>query len=236
MVLDFLGFLRKIFPWFIRYYNRLELHGVHNLPKEGSAIIAANHSGGLDYDNFCLMSALEHFKTKKKNRKRIWLCYHDIWASEDNIWGRFVRKFSPIPINLDGKGIPYDLVDVIVSKGELIAIMPEGCSASIKEGYLLWKFYPGVVKLHLRYKIPIIPTAMIGFSQVAPRYPSDYNPKKVPPWENERIFPFIIPKKLIIHFGEPISFENYYNRNMDKKTMNQLAQIIREKVKETINI
>lgn len=232
--------LRKVLPWFIRYYNRLEVKGIKNLPKIGSAIIAANHSGGLDLDNFCLMSALEHLKTNNKKRKRIWLCYHDIWASDDNIWGKFVSQFSPIPISLTGGGIPYDLVDKIVNRGEIIAIMPEGCSASLKDGYLLWKFYPGVIKLHLRYKIPIIPTAMIGFMDAAPRFPSNYHPEKIPLWEHERMIPFIFPRKLIIHFGKSISFKDYFDVNLykkiEKKTMYNLARIVRKKVKDTINI
>ena len=238
MVLDFLGLIKKIFPWFIRYYNRLEIHGIYNLPKNKSAIISPNHSGGLDLDNFCLMTALEHIKKTQtqETSKRIWLCYHDIWASNDNFWGKFVRKFSPIPINLEGKGIPYNLVDKLVEKNEIIAIMPEGCSASIRDGYLLWKFYPGVIRLHLRYKIPIIPTAMIGFMNAAPRFPSNYDPDKIPPWLKERFIPFIFPSKLIIHFGNSIWFEEYFNKEINKKTLYKLASIVRDKVKDIINV
>ena len=72
--------LRKLFPRFVRYYNRFEVRGVNNLPKKGSAIIAANHGGGFDWDNFCLMSALEQFKTDNSARKRIWLLFWDVWA------------------------------------------------------------------------------------------------------------------------------------------------------------
>ena len=130
-MIRFWEWLRKIFPWFVRYYNRLEIHGIENLPTSGSAIIAPNHSGGLDYDNFSLMSALDHFKSSDPRRRRIWLCYWDYWAIGDNIWSKWVQKFSPIPINLEGKGIPYRLVDKLVERGELMAIMPEGHSAAV---------------------------------------------------------------------------------------------------------
>ena len=162
-MIRFFDFLRKFFPWWMRVYHRLEIRGIENLPKEGSAVIAPNHSGSFDLDNFSIMSALEHFKTRNPARKRIWLCYWDKWAVEEPMWAPWVQKFSPIPINLQGKGIPFRLVDKIVQRGELIAIMPEGTSATIQEGYRIWKFYPGVIRLHLRYKIPIIPTACIGF-------------------------------------------------------------------------
>lgn len=234
--MNILQFLRRIFPWWVRHYNRLEVRGIINLPSKGSAIIAANHAGGFDYDNFCLMSALEQFKTDDPARKRIWLIYWDIWCVEEPFWAPWVQQFSPIPTSLTGKGIPYNLVDKLVSRGELISIMPEGHSASIKEGYRLWKFYPGAIRLHLRYKIPLIPTAIIGIVDGAPILSNTYNPNAVPPWENEKIFPFIFPKKIIIHFDKPVSFKEYFDRKVDKSTMYKLAAKLRQYVKKTISI
>lgn len=42
------------FQKFIRAYHRLEVYGVENIPKEKSAVIAANHSGAWDIDTFIL--------------------------------------------------------------------------------------------------------------------------------------------------------------------------------------
>ncbi|MFW9938910.1 MAG: lysophospholipid acyltransferase family protein [Candidatus Thorarchaeota archaeon] len=232
----FWDWIRKIFPWWMRYYNRFEVRGINNLPKEGSAIIALNHSGGLDLDNFCIMSALEQFKTDDPTRKRIWLCYWDKWSIGENLWAYWVQKFSPIPINLTGKGIPFNLVDKIIKRGELIAITPEGHSAALYEGYRLWKFYPGVIKLHLRYKIPIIPTASIGFVKAAPILTNHYNHRLIPPWERELMFPFIFPYKLIFHFGKGLMYEEYFNRNVSKEMMFNLAQDLRIKVKDMISL
>jgi len=235
-MIRFWEWLRNVFPWFARYYNRFELRGIENLPRTGSAIIAPNHSGGLDYDNFCLMSAFDHLKSSNPQRKRIWLCYWDYWAIGDNLWAKWVQKFSPIPINLEGKGIPYKLVDKIIEKGELIAIMPEGHSAAVYEGYRLWKFYPGVIKLHLHYKIPIIPTASIGFVKASPIMANRYNPGKIPPWSNELMIPFIFPNKLIIHFGRPLMYNNYFDRPVSKQEMYKLANNVRYEVKKLISI
>jgi len=234
--MNFLQFLRRLFPWFVRHYNRLEVRGIHNLPKKGSAVIAPNHSGGFDWDNFSLMSALDHFKTNNPARKRIWLCYWDVYSVETPIFAPWVQQFSPIPVSLTGKGIPYDLTDKIVKRGELMAIMPEGHSASIKEGYQLWKFYPGAIKLHLRYKIPLIPTAIIGMVRAAPIWGSDYNPKSVPPWESERFMPFVLPRKMIIHFGKPVFFDKYYDMDVDKATQYKLASELRKEARKVISI
>ncbi|MHA1147631.1 MAG: lysophospholipid acyltransferase family protein [Promethearchaeota archaeon] len=236
MVKRFSEWLRKFFPWWMRIYHKFEVRGIENLPKSGSAIIAPNHSGAFDLDNFTLMSALERYKINNPSRKRIWLCYWDEWSIGDNLWSHWVQKFSPIPISLTGGGIPWKLLDKIVEKGELIAIMPEGHSAALYEGYRLWKFYPGVIKLHLRYKIPIIPTASIGFVTKSPLYSNRYNPEKVPPWEAETVFPFIFPGKLFFHFGPPLMFEEYFDKDVNKETMTRLAKFVRQKVAEMITL
>ncbi|MBN2156950.1 MAG: 1-acyl-sn-glycerol-3-phosphate acyltransferase [Candidatus Lokiarchaeota archaeon] len=226
-------FLRKIIPWWARYYHRLKIKGIENLPTKGSAIITPNHSGSFDYDNFVTMSALEQFTTQDLTRKRIWLCYHDKWVYFSG-WGDLVQLFSPIPINLDGKGIPWRLTDFIVKKGELIAIMPEGHSACIWEGYKLWKFYPGVIRLHLRYKIPIIPTAMIGFVYAAPITSSLYIPQKMPPWTKEVMIPPVLPIRLKIVYGKQIEFAEYYEKEVSKQKMYELAGQVRKEVKKLI--
>lgn len=236
MVKRFGDWLRTIYPWWLRHYHRLEVRGIENLPKEGSAIIAPNHSGGLDVDNFTIMSALEHFKTANPARKRIWLCYWDKYSVESPPFSSWVQKFSPIPISVTGKGLPWSLIDKIVEKGELIAIMPEGHSAALYEGYRLWKFYPGVIKLHLKYKLPIIPTANIGFVTSIPFFSNQYNPEKVPPWEKEVLFPMPFPSKLIVHFGKPLYFKEHYDKEVNKATEFELARIVRQKVREMIAI
>lgn len=226
--------LRKFLPWWLRYYYRLQVSGIENLPKQHSAIIAGNHSGGFDLDNFAIMSALDHFSQLPQHRQRIWECYHDRWAVDEYIWARWVQRFSPIPINLDGKGFPYPLIDRIVQRNELLAIMPEGHSASVHEGYLLWKFYPGVIRLHLRYEIPIIPTAFIGFVTAAPIISTRYVPTMIPPWVDEvMIFPFF-PRQLQIHFGKPIDFREYYGQTLSKAKLYELASRVRDEMKTEI--
>lgn len=226
--------LRKIIPFWLRYYHRMQVTGISNLPKENSAIIAGNHSGGFDLDNFAIMSALEHFSHLPLHRRRIWECYHDRWAVDEYLWARLVQRFSPIPINLDGKGFPYPLIDRIVHRKELIAIMPEGHSASVHEGYLLWKFYPGVIRLHLRYEIPIIPTAFIGFITASPIVATRYVPEVVPPWKDEVMIAPLLPRRLGIHFGNQLEFHEYYGQSISKAKQYELAAIVREHVKKEI--
>lgn len=228
------NFLRKITPWWMKYYHRLELRGLDNFPKSSSAIIAGNHGGAFDYDNFGLMTAFETLPVDSHIRRRIWLLYDDRSVNNQNVWCDWVRKFTPIPVSLTKGGIPYRLLDRVVEKRDWIAIMPEGHSAAIYEGYRLWKFFPGVIRLHLRYKIPIIPTANIGFITAMQKIGQIYHPNQVPAFTNQIYSPLIIPTKLIIDFGPPISFPEFFNCEVDKATLYRLAAEVRKKVRNQI--
>ena len=239
------GFLRKAIPFTARYWNRLEIRGLNNIATPGSKLLAVNHGGGWDYDNFTIMSALDYVTTSNPARKHIWLYAWDKWCDStsgfEGAWSDIYRKFSAIPIHIEKKGkppIPWQMVANIVKKGELMVICPEGHSAALYEGYRLWRFYPGVIKIHLRYKVPILPTAMIGFVQSVPMLANRYNPDAVPPWEDERMLPFPIPfpwHKLIIHIGEPLSFPEYFGKEISKAKQFELANIVKEKVRGLIS-
>jgi 1-acyl-sn-glycerol-3-phosphate acyltransferase len=243
---SFYHFLRKGIPFVARYWNRLEIRGLDHITSPGSKLLAVNHGGGWDFDNFTIMSALDYVKTNNPARKRIWLYAWDKWCDSttgfEGAWSDIYRHFSAIPIHIEKKGkppIPWEMVSKIVNAGELMVICPEGHSAALYEGYRLWRFYPGVIKIHLKYQIPILPTAMIGFVQSVPMLANRYNPDAVPPWEDERMLPFPLPfpwHKLIIHIGEPLSFPEYYNKEISKAKQFELAKIVRNKVKELISI
>ena len=239
-------FLRGYYPFIAKYINRLEIRGLENIISPGSKLIAVNHGGGWDYDNFVLMSMLDHIKTQNPARKNIWLCVWDKWCDSnegiEGFWSDIYRRYSVIPIHIEKKGkppIPWDTMDKIVDRGEIIAICPEGHSAARYEGYRLWKFYPGVIKIHLKYKIPILPTALIGFVETIPILKNYYNANLIPPWEKEVIPPLPIPipwKKLFIHIGEPIYFDEYYDKVLSKATYFKLANVIKNKIADIISM
>lgn len=241
----FLKSFRKAIPFVGKYWNRYEIRGLEHIATKGSKLLAINHGGGWDYDNFLIMSALDHVKTSDPARKKIWLFAWDKWCDSttgfEGAWSNLYRQFSAIPIHIEKKGkppIPWNKIDEIVNRGELMVICPEGHSAALYEGYRCWTFYPGVIKIHLKYKIPILPTAHIGVIQALPMLSNRYNPDLVIPWTNEVMppLPIPLPMKIFLHIGEPIYFEDYYGKEVDKKTMFRLAGIVRQKVLDIIRL
>ncbi len=236
----FTKFFRRYIPFLARYWNHYEIRGLEHIASPGSKLLAINHGGGWDYDNFLIMSALDYVRSNNPARKRIWLFAWDKWCEStegfEGLWSNLYRPFTVIPIHVEKDGkkppIPWDLVDEIVERGELMVICPEGHSAARREGYRLWRFYPGVIKVHLRYQIPIIPTGHIGVLQALPMMRSSYDPSLVPPWTQEMPFPipFPLPHKIFLHLGTPMTFSEHYGRAVDKATMYRLADRVRTEV------
>lgn len=208
-------FLKK----FIKRYHRLEISGIENIT-DGSAIIAPNHAGAMDLDIICLSCVLDRW---------IHILYWDKYYYFP-VWGRFIRKFNTVPLNLD-KGLDEDtktlLLDEYFNKGKLVGIFPEGTTASFFEGYRIGRFYPGVIRLAEMSGAPIIPTAIVGIAEAAPLLFYATKIKKgirdlpVP-------FPFIFPLKIKICFGKPILWQR--KKKMDKEEYFKAAEKIRIEV------
>lgn len=187
----------KLFRKFARAYHRLEVQGWENVPP-GAAIIAPNHSGGLDWDVF-LISALE---------RPIHVLYWDRYYHAP-VWGDLVRKFGVIPLSLE-RGLDREMRDLLMTRyfrrGKLVGIFPEGTSATLREGYRVGKFYPGVSRLAEMSGAPIVPTAIVGAVEAVPLlgYTGvDAAGARDPPLA----LPLVFPAKITVRFGKPISVE-----------------------------
>ncbi len=95
----------------------------------------------------------------------------------------------------------------------MVSIYPEGHSGLFRNRHIIDTFFPGVVRLALRYRVPIVPTAMIGFREASPILKDihrDYDPNDpaivLPP----------LPLKLKVEFGEPFELSNFYGLELTK--------------------
>ncbi len=217
--------IRKfLFGQYLKFYHRLEVKAVENIPK-GAAVIAANHSGGYDLD-IVVISDFCH--PSREIQVLIMDKYHYMYS----MWGRYWVA-SGIPLWLSG-GIRWQYINPYLDKKGskypgLVCMFPEGHSGLFQKREILNKFFPGVVRIALKYKVPIIPTATYGFQRAIPilkEYPQEHGP---PDPILFSLIPF--PVKLIVEFGEPIKLNDYYNMKLTKEEEYWIAnEIIRPKV------
>lgn len=133
-------------------YFRVELEGLENIPKNGPALIASNHSGysGLDALLLC-----HHVFDELKRTLRVLV--HQFW---------FLTKLTAVPAGKLGfveakreNGIK------VLKENKLLLIFPEGENGNFKptsEKYYLQDFKTGVIRMALETGAPIIPTLVIG--------------------------------------------------------------------------
>ncbi len=199
------AFLRN---W-LRFYHRLEVIGIDRLPA-GPALIAANHGGGFDLDIMTLSDCCHPTRPIQTLIDYNWH-YHRHW------WGRYFIG-SGIPLWTTG-GIRWDYLDPYLKPGGesfpgLVAIFPEGHSGAFRRRRVLSPFFPGVVRIALRYRLPIVPAAMVGFHSAAPilyEIQRDHGP-------NDIVFlPFTFPVKLKVEFGEPFELTEYYGQELPRE-------------------
>jgi 1-acyl-sn-glycerol-3-phosphate acyltransferase len=217
------AFFRRYF----RLYHRLEVTGLGHIP-EGAALIAANHGGGFDLD----IVSLSRFAHPKRP---IEVLIAQDWHYLNSPWGRYCIG-SGIPLWTRG-GIRWEYMDPYLCPGGdrypgLVAIFPEGNSSTFGRRHVLGAFFPGVVRIALRYRIPIVPTAMVGFAAAAPVF-----------WEIERdhtandaiCLPVTFPLKLRIEFGTPLELSEYYGMRLSREEEYWVAnEVVRPRLVELL--
>ena len=108
-------------------------------------------------------------------------------------------------------------------------MFPEGRSGEFKYRNILNKFFPGVVRIALKYEVPIVPTAIIGFHKVSPilkAVKQDHGP------DDPIFFPLVtFPFKIKVELGKPFELKEYYGKALSKEEEYWIAnRVIRLKV------
>lgn len=142
------GFLKGILPTMFRIIYRAEVHGQENVPKEGGAIIAANHISLWDppfVGAFCPRRV--SFMAKKE-------------LFENSVFSSIITSLGAFPVNrgaADRNAIKTALA--VLSKGKCLGLFPEGTRS--KSGKL-GEPEAGIGLIAYKANVPIVPVAITG--------------------------------------------------------------------------
>ncbi len=149
---------------------RINIVGIENLPDNGPAILAPNHTSVID--SFFLPAVLPRrisFVGKAE--------YLDDWKT---------RKLFPalgmIPIDRRGGDSAQRALDTaagLLDNGDLFGIYPEGTRS--RDG-LLHKGHTGAARLSVRTGAPLVPVGILGTRRIQPpdtRYPRPFLPAEI---------------------------------------------------------
>jgi 1-acyl-sn-glycerol-3-phosphate acyltransferase len=131
------------------------------VPREGPAILVANHAGTLPIDAAMLcMDVLEHSEPPRMPRAII---------------DRFVPGLPFVGVILSRCGAVSGTAGnmrKLLELGELCLVFPEGLPAigkPLRERYRLRPFRPGFAELAIRMRVPVVPVGIVGSEEQWPQ-------------------------------------------------------------------
>lgn len=131
----------------LRLFADYAVTGQENVPREGPLIVVANHQSNLDPS---LLSA--------SVPRRLWFLAKDtIFKPGPPRW--FLRSYGAHPLkrgSIDTKAFRW--LNAKLDAGETIVIYPEGTRSTGR----LQKALPGIARLALRAKAPLLPVGIVG--------------------------------------------------------------------------
>jgi 1-acyl-sn-glycerol-3-phosphate acyltransferase len=148
----FFKFVPRFLGELMTKYFRVEVEGIENLPKNGPALIASNHSGFTGLDAFLLCY---HILENTQRVPRVLI--HHLWFINKTT-ARLSQRMGFIEANYEN-GIKT------LKRKKLVIIFPEGENGNFKpttQAYHLQRFKSGLVRMAIETGAPIIPTLVIG--------------------------------------------------------------------------
>lgn len=196
--------VEKMVPFLqgLRFYHRHEVVGIEKIPKNGAALIVANHSLAT-YDVVLLATAIY------VERKRI------VKPLIDKLFFK-VPKLGEFMTLLGAKqGSPHAAQELLEG-GSLVCVAPGGMREALRpyhERYQIkWDRRKGFAKVAIKSQAPVILAACPKADDIFKVYPSlitklAYQFLRVPVFLARGIGPTILPKpvKLVHYLSEPIT-------------------------------
>jgi 1-acyl-sn-glycerol-3-phosphate acyltransferase len=207
------------------YYFRVQSYGTENVPSEGAALLAANHSGMVPIDAFML--------------------YADVLLNTDPprvarpIADFFVPELPFLNILFTRGGMisgSRGNVHASLDDGDLLQVFPEGTRGVGKgweKRYQLQRWSVGHAELAIRHQAPIVPVGIVGAEEAWPQIAKIEGLRAFGiPYLPVPATPLPMPARFHIHYGKAIDVADEYEVEQanDPKALGELAARVREAV------
>jgi 1-acyl-sn-glycerol-3-phosphate acyltransferase len=233
--------VEPLLDFYYRYWFRVEVEGVENVPSDGGALIVSNHSGALPPDAPMIMQALRH---EHPQPRPLYMLGEDWFKGYPGV-GLLANKIGLVGAH------PANAQRLLRDEGRLVLVFPEGQKGSRK---LFWQRYRlrrfgrgGFVRTALRAGVPIVPTAVIGAEEAMPIFahvPLLQRLTGLIYFPINHAFPHFglaaaamyLPAKFRIRFLEPIDLSRYSPEDAeDIALVGRLSERIRLRIQEELD-
>jgi 1-acyl-sn-glycerol-3-phosphate acyltransferase len=192
--------LYTLLGFFYRRYFDVRVHGTHNIPPRGRAMLVGNHSGGYALDGIMVIAS----------------CF---FALEPPRLAQGMAEFFihrvPFLSNFSSRigqlaGLPEHCVRLLEDE-RLLMVFPEGARGTAKlyrDRDSLVGFGTGFVRLALQTGAPIVPFAFVGGGEAVPTVANLYRLGRLFGMPYIPITPYLLPLPLPVQvellYGAPI--------------------------------
>ena len=225
-----------ILDFYYRYWFRVELENVENVPGSGGALLVANHSGALPPDAPMIMHGI---RTEHPQPRPVYMLGEHWFKGYPGV-GMLTNKIGLVAAH------PANAQRLLCDEGRLALVFPEGQKGSRK---LYWQRYKlrrfgrgGFVRTAMRAGVPIVPIAVVGAEEAMPIFahvPLLQRLTGLIYFPINHAFPHFglaaglmyMPAKFKIRFLEPVDLSEY---GPDDAEDVALVQSISESIRATI--
>ncbi len=194
--------VKMILAPILRTLFRPQVHGAENLPTEGAAIVAGNHTSFLD--NFmipCLVPRRVTFLAKSD--------YFTGSGVKGKLQASFFRGVGMIPIDRSGGTASAAALGTghkVLAGGGLLGLYPEGTRSP--DGRL-YRGKTGVARMALEAGVPVVPVGLVGMFDLQPA---------------GRTMPKI--GRVEVRVGRPLDFSRYAGMEGDRFVLRSITDEI----------
>jgi 1-acyl-sn-glycerol-3-phosphate acyltransferase len=233
--------VEPLLDFYYRYWFRVEVEGIENVPAEGGALIVSNHSGALPPDAPMIIQAI---KLEHSAPRPVYMLGEHWFKGYPGV-SMLTSKMGLVAAH------PANAQRLLRDEQRLALVFPEGQKATRK---LYWQRYRlrrfgrgGFVRTAMRAGVPIVPVALIGGEEAMPIFahvPLLQRLTGLIYFPVNHAFPqfglaaalMYLPAKFKIRFLEPVDMSRYGPEDAeDVALVQRLSERIRTRIQEELD-
>ena len=233
---------RTLVEFFYRYWFRVEVEGIDNVPSDSGGLLVSNHAGALPPDAAMIGKAI---REEHPNPRPLYLTVEHFFKGYPG-FSMLIPKVGGVAAH------PANVHRLLYDERQLVLVFPEGRKGTEKlyrDRYRLRRFgRGGFVEAAMRAEAQIVPTCVIGAEESAPIFGHVDVLRKLTglvyfpitptfPWLGPFGMLGYLPAKFKIRFLEPIDTVELGGAEAaeDKALVQTLAQEIRALIQENLH-
>jgi 1-acyl-sn-glycerol-3-phosphate acyltransferase len=235
-------FDRTVVEFFYRYWFRVEVEGVENVPADGGALLVSNHSGALPPDAATIAKAI---REEHPRPRPVYITVEHFFKGYPG-FSMLIPKIGCVAAH------PANVHRLLYDERHLVLVFPEGRKGTeklFKDRYRLRRFgRGGFVEAAMRAEAKLVPIAVVGAEESAPIFAQVGFMKRLTgllyfpitptfPWLGPFGMLGYLPAKFKIRFLDPIDTVELGGPGAadDRALVQTVAQEIRARIQENLN-